>query len=191
MILRGYRYFRRKLYYLRNHRRFAYLAANAMLQRQLRTDGKENISIGDHVIVQKMTWLAAIPLTGSSECKLKIGAGTIIGHFNHIYATRSIIIGTNVLIADKVYITDNLHGYQNPDLPILAQPIKQLQSVSIGNDSWIGENVCIIGANIGCHCVIGANSVVTHNIPDYSVAVGNPAKVIKKYNYKTQEWEKQ
>jgi acetyltransferase-like isoleucine patch superfamily enzyme len=60
----------------------------------------------------------------------------------------------------------------------------------IGEGSWLGENVCVIGASIGKHCVIGANSVVTKDIPDYSVAVGIPAKVIKKYNFNKCEWEK-
>jgi acetyltransferase-like isoleucine patch superfamily enzyme len=55
--------------------------------------------------------------------------------------------------------------------------------------AWLGENVCVIGASIGKNSVIGANSVVTKNIPDYCVAVGSPAKVIKKYNVEKQIWE--
>ena len=62
--------------------------------------------------------------------------------------------------------------------------------VRIGSGSWIGENACILGVIIGKQCVIGANSVVTKDIPDYSVAVGIPAKVIKKYNFETQQWER-
>ena len=58
----------------------------------------------------------------------------------------------------------------------------------IGDDSWIGENVCIIGASIGRHCVIGANAVVTKEIPDYCVAVGNPARVIKRYDFEQKDW---
>lgn len=60
----------------------------------------------------------------------------------------------------------------------------------IGEGSWLGENVCVIGASVGKHCTIGANAVVTKDIPDYSVAVGIPAKVIKQYNFKTQRWER-
>ena len=83
-----------------------------------------------------------------------------------------------------------MHQYDNPNVPIILQPIKQISPVRIGEGSWLGENVCVIGANIGKHCVIGANSVVTHDIPDYSIAVGVPAKVIKKYNFETKVWEK-
>lgn len=61
----------------------------------------------------------------------------------------------------------------------------------IRRDTWIGTNVSIIGnVNIGKHCVIGANSVVTHNIPDYSVAVGCPARVIKRYDFNQNKWVK-
>src|SRR5690606_32270085 len=103
------------------------------------------------------------------------------GNFSHLYATGLVDIGNNVLIADKVYISDNLHSYEDVNIPIWKQPIKQLREVRIGNNSWIGENVCIIGANVGNHCVIGANSVVTKDIPDYCIAVGTPAKIIKRY----------
>lgn len=63
--------------------------------------------------------------------------------------------------------------------------------VSIGDDTWIGTNVVIVGTvEIGKHCVIGANSVVTHDIPDYCVAAGSPCKVLKRYNIVTREWER-
>lgn len=155
----------------------------------LQLDGKKNISIGKYVSIHYKSWLAAMPLTGE-KVELVIEDGTVIGHFAHIYATRSIHIEKKVLIADKVYISDNLHGYENPKLPIIDQPIVQKKPVIIGEGSWIGENVCIIGASVGKHCVIGANSVVTKDIPDNSVAVGSPAKVIKKYNSETKLWEK-
>jgi len=75
-------------------------------------------------------------------------------------------------------------------MPILKQPIKQLPPMTIGDGTWLGENVCVLGVSIGKNCVIGANSVVTKEIPDYSVAVGAPARIIKKYNLNTNRWEK-
>jgi acetyltransferase-like isoleucine patch superfamily enzyme len=173
-----------------NRDKFAFLAPNAFVQKLLRIEGKENIYIGENVVIQKMTWLAAVPITKYSRCCLKIEKGSIIGNFNHIYATECIHIEENVLIADKVYIADNLHQYTEPYIPIMKQPILQLKSIKIGSGSWIGENVCIIGANIGKHCIIGANAVVTNDIPDYSVAVGIPAKVIKRYNHQMCQWER-
>lgn len=173
----------------RNARKFRAFGKSSSVDRPLRVDGPENIIIGSSVSIKYKTWLAAMPQTDTKQPKLIIEDGSIIGSFNHIYATNEISIGKNVLIADKVYISDNLHSYTDPSIPIMNQPIKQLTKVSIGDGSWIGENVCIIGASIGRNSVIGANSVVTRNIPDFCVAVGAPARVIKQYNHNTQKWE--
>ncbi|HHQ4611724.1 MULTISPECIES: DapH/DapD/GlmU-related protein [Aeromonas] len=62
--------------------------------------------------------------------------------------------------------------------------------MNIGDNVWIGEGVSIVGASIGRNSVVGANSVVTHDIPEYSVAVGSPARVIKQYNFEMKRWEK-
>ncbi|QOG03784.1 DapH/DapD/GlmU-related protein [Flavobacterium sp. MDT1-60] len=190
MIKKIYKSLNRRIYYILNKKKYRFISSTAIVQKLLRIDGKENISIEKRVVIQKMTWIAAVPLTNEDNCELSIGEGSIIGHFNHIYATKEIIIGKNVLTADKVYISDNLHQYENIELPIMFQGIKQLSNVRIGDGSWIGENVCIIGASIGENCVIGANSVVTKDIPDYCVAVGAPARIIKKYNIILQKWEK-
>jgi acetyltransferase-like isoleucine patch superfamily enzyme len=156
----------------------------------LKIDGKKNIEIGEHVSISYRTWLACLSLTGEKKPVLHIGNHSTIGNFNHIYATKSIIIEDYVLTADKVYITDNLHGYENIQNPIMQQPIKQINPVIIGTGTWLGENVCVLGAKIGKHCVIGANAVVTKDIPDYSVAAGIPAKVIKRYDFEKKEWQK-
>ena len=156
----------------------------------LHINGAGNIEIGNRVNIQYKTWLAALPHTGEKECLLKIKDGATIGHFNHIYATKSIIIEENVLTADKVYISDNLHGYADVTTPIKNQPVIQNREVVIGAGSWLGENVCVLGAKIGKQCVVGANSVVTKDVPDYSVVVGIPAKIIKRYCFDSKTWRK-
>lgn len=152
--------------------------------------GSKGIYIGSNVRIQKLSWIQSSPLTGFLCSELRIGDNTTIGHFNHIIATKSVIIGRNVLTADKVYISDNIHGYEDVSEPIKRQKIVQKNEVVIGDESWLGENVCVIGARIGKHCVIGANSVVTKDIPDYCIAVGQPARIIKRYDFKTNEWRK-
>lgn len=169
---------------------FKCFGKKSRIDKPLRVNGKNFIELGDNVIVHPYSWLECQTLTGCPTPKLKIGKNSTIGHFNHIYATQSIVLEDYVLTADKVYISDNFHSYENPDRPIITQPIKQVNPVRIGEGSWLGENVCVIGASIGKHCTIGANSVVTHDIPDYSVAVGAPARVIKQYNFETKQWEK-
>ena len=153
-------------------------------------DGPKRIFIGDKVLISYYGWLAAVPHTGNQQCKLSIGDGTYIGRFCHIYATSKIGIGKKVLMADKVYISDNLHGHTDIDIAVIDQPIVQANEVTIGDGSWLGENVCIIGASIGKHCVIGANAVVTKNIPDHCIATGIPAKIIKRFNFETKAWQK-
>lgn len=173
-----------------NRKHFVKIGKRTRIYSPLKVYSRENISIGNNVKIEYKTWLAATPLDDAYSCKLEIGDGTCIGHFNHIYATRSIIIGRNVLTADKVYITDNFHGHEDISTPIMFQPLKQLGEVIIGDGSWLGENVCVLGVKIGKNCVIGSNSVVTKNIPDFSVAVGIPAVIIKRYNTGLKKWGK-
>lgn len=174
---------------LLNKYRFGRFGNRSYIKSALRIDYPKNIYIGNNVFVGYKSWLASVPLTGEKS-KLIIEDGCVLGNFNHIYATNSVVIHKEVLTADKVYISDNLHGYDNINIPIMYQPIIQKKIVEIGEGSWLGENVCIIGASIGKHCVVGANSVVTKDIPDFSVAVGSPAKVIKKFDIHLNKWVK-
>lgn len=169
---------------------FAAFGSQSKILKPTGIDGPKRIFIGNKVLISCYGWLAANPLTGNKNCKLIIGDGTYIGRFAHIYATSKIEIGKKVLIADKVYISDNLHGYKNINMPVIDQPIVQTNEVVIGDGAWLGENVCIVGASVGKNCVIGANAVVTKNIPDYCIAVGIPAQIIKRYNFETNVWQK-
>ncbi len=152
--------------------------------------GAKRIFIGSKVYINDKGWLACEPLTGDADAKLIIGDGTYIGRFSHIYATSKIEIGKKVLMADKVYISDNLHSYENIEMPVIDQPIKQTNQVIIGDGAWLGENVCVIGARVGRNSVIGANSIVNKDIPDYCVAIGSPAIIIRRYNFETKQWQK-
>jgi len=161
---------------------------NSVIINPLKIGG--GISVGDDVRIAYKCWIEANPLAGADTAEIDIRDGCRIGNFNEIYATKSIILEKDVLTADRVYISDNLHGYEDPDVSIWRQPIKQNgDEVRIGEGSWLGVGVAVVGASIGRHCVIGANAVVTHDIPDYSVAVGIPARVIKRYNPETGRWE--
>jgi acetyltransferase-like isoleucine patch superfamily enzyme len=153
-------------------------------------DGHSRIFIGSKVYINDKAWLACEPLTGDAGAKLIIGDGTYIGRFSHIYATSKIEIGKKVLMADKVYISDNLHSYENIGMPVIDQPIKQTNPVFIGDGAWLGENVCIIGASVGKNSVIGANSIVTKDIPDHCVALGAPAIITRRYNFDNNQWQK-
>lgn len=153
-------------------------------------DGHKNIYIGSRVFVNDHGWLACLPLTGNKNCRLNIGDGTYIGRFCHFYATSKIDIGVKVLIADRVYIADNFHEFSDVKVPVIDQGVRQTNEVTIGDGAWLGENVSVIGASVGKQSIIGANSVVTKDIPDYCVAVGSPARIIKRFSFEKQEWLK-
>lgn len=162
---------------------------NLLINSPLKIDGLKKISLGDNVRIGYKSWISGSVIDEKSG-HLQIGSGCAIGNFNHIFAVNSIKIGDNVLTADKVYISDNLHEYKDIHTPIIRQGIRKTKEVKIGDGTWIGENVCIIGVTIGKNCVVGANSVVTKDVPDYSIVAGIPAKIIKKYNQQTNTWER-
>ena len=157
--------------------------------------GKKSIDFG-----KKLTtgYYCRIEAYGTShEKSLVFGNNVQINDFVHIAALDSVKIGNNVLIASKVFITDLEHGsyrgneYDSvPDSIVKDRPLSS-KPVFIKDNVWIGEYVSVLpGVTIGENSIIGANSVVTKNIPANSIAVGSPAKIIKKYNFETSRWEK-
>jgi len=160
-----------------------------MIHSPFRLDGASGIDIGQSTLFQRGAWLYCCGIEGEvPPASLKVGEGCVFGYNNHITSVRDVEIGDHVLTANNVYISDNVHAYEDISRPIIQQPVKFKAAVSIGSGSWIGENVCIIGASVGKNCVIGANAVVSRDIPDYSVAVGIPAMVIKQYDQQSQKW---
>lgn len=108
----------------------------------------------------------------------------------HLTCANKIVIEEYAAIGANVTITDIVHPYEDVSLPVELQNI-EVKSVCIGSGSKIYNNAVILpGVTIGKHCVIGANSVVTHSMPDYSVAVGSPAHVVRRYNFSSKQWEK-
>ena len=168
--------------------RFGRCGRNVLLYAPFRVDGGEHIGLGDCTVMQRGAWLYCEPSEGQSG-RLHVGSGCVFGYNNHITAVRDVVIEDHVLTANNVYISDNLHSYEDVGVPIMHQPVRFKNAVVIGEGSWIGENVCIIGASVGKNCVVGANSVVTHDIPDFSVAVGSPAVVIRYYDRSAGRWE--
>lgn len=168
--------------------KFHKIGSRTIIFDPLQMDNTRTIEIGNNTFIAHKSWLMGS--MEKNEPTLKIGDGVRIGHFAHIVALKSVTIENDVLLADKVYIADSGHSFEDVLKPVLYQPAKILREVRIGEGSWIGENVCIYGASVGKHSVIGANSVVTKDIPAFCVAVGCPAKVIKRYDFEKKEWIK-
>lgn len=123
---------------------------------------------------------------------LQLGENCKIGDNVHIVASRQVTVGDNCLFASHIFISDTNHGTgeDDPMTPPDSRPLSA-NPVSIGNNVWLGEGVAVLpGAKIGDGCIIGAHAVVKGEIPPYTVAVGAPAKPVKKYNFDTNIWER-
>ena len=145
---------------------------------------EQYIQIGSNTMIGSHVALSAGMVPGQ-QCVtnpvVRIGDRCLIGRGSGIVGHLAIDIGNDVWTGHHSYITDQNHGYEIVDLPISMQTQVE-KPVVVGEGSWIGAGSVILpGAHIGKHVAIGANSVVNGNIPDYSVAVGSPAKVIKQY----------
>jgi len=139
----------------------------------LRVDAKAHVRIGQRCIIDNDM---VMEIAGHFE----VGARTIFGHHCTIAAKESVLIGEDCLIAEMVSIRDHDHTYRRMDIPVREQGAT-CAPVKIGRDVWIGAKATITkGVVIGDHAIIGANAVVTKNIPENAVAVGVPAKVIKR-----------
>lgn len=149
--------------------------------------GAKYISVGRNCYIGSNVQLSAwdsMALNGSTYIpSIVIGDGTSIGDESHITAINKITFGENVLLGKKVLISDNAHGFtslSNMRTPPLDRKMFSKGEVVIGNNVWIGEKSSILAnVHIGEGSIIGANSVVTKDIPAFCVAAGNPAKVLK------------
>lgn len=169
---------------------FGSLGTHSRIMKPLKFRNPQNIYIGAHVTIHKHTWLFTAPTAGDLAPKMSIGDGTTIGNFNHITCINRVEIGRKVLTADRVHISDNTHGFEDPNTPVIDQPVRSKGPVVIEDGTWLGENVSVLSCHIGRNCVIGANAVVTKDVPDFCVAVGAPARVIKRFNCASGKWER-
>lgn len=118
----------------------------------------------------------------------------IIGSKSRVGLSNTIIgpvhIGNNINMAQNIVVSGLNHGYQDIHTPIREQECST-NLVTINDDSWIGANsVIVAGVTIGKHCIVAAGSVVTKDVPNYSIVAGNPAKIIKQYDHKSQTWKR-
>jgi acetyltransferase-like isoleucine patch superfamily enzyme len=158
--------------------------------------GRKYIHIGKGFTTGKGCRFEVYPIN-KKVGTLIIGQDVQLNDYVHITAMQSVIIGNNVLMASKIYISDCTHGFYgdndvhtNPNIAPINREYS-VKPVEIQDNVWIGESVSILpGVVIGKGSIIGANSVVTKNIPDYVIAVGIPATPIKKYNFESNKWVK-
>ena len=164
---------------------FASFGKTSRIAKGVTLVGGANICIGNKCSIGQYSALTVWTEESDKEYpELKIGDGVSIGAFNHITCTNKIVIGDGVLIGKFVTVTDNSHGntdYASLHIKPNDRDVVSKGPVIIGNNVWIGDKATILpGVTIGDGAVIAANAVVTKDVPAYSVAAGNPARIIKK-----------
>ncbi len=150
------------------------------------------VSLGDRVRILRNTNINLHPMDRHSErILLTLGNDVIISENCYISACNSIIIEENVGISPNVMIIDATRKPGDIDRPSKEEDLTKGGYVKIGADSWVAYSACILpNVTIGRHAIIGALSVVNCDIPPYSLAVGSPAKVVKRYDFSKEAWVK-
>lgn len=159
--------------------RFLAFGQNSILHRPNWVYGPHRISIGNNVLALHGLWLAAErPTWDRPDPAIVIGDGVAVRPYCTISASERIVIEDDVVIAAFTTVIDSDHTWDAGHPNVLYNPVRTAP-IRIGRGTWLGERVAVLrGSNIGQFCLIGANSVVKGTIPDRSIAVGSPARVV-------------
>lgn len=152
--------------------------------------GARYIEIGARTLVGRNAMLLALDRYAGEtyEPSMRIGDDTRIGQNFLASCTGEFRIGSRVVISQNVHVGDTLHRYDDPDVPVIDQPMTR-GYVIVADDAFIGVNAVILpNVRVGRHAVIGAGAVVTRDVPDFCVAAGNPARIIRRYDAARGGW---
>jgi len=139
------------------------------------------LEVGEGTLFEPNVWLT-IP----GEARVRIGAGSFLNIGVMVAAHELVEIGDNCMFANGCFVTDASHRFDDPDRPVTWQGFTSKGPTRVGDNVWCGANVVITsGVTIGERCVIGANSVVTQDLPARTICAGAPAKVLREISYKS------
>jgi acetyltransferase-like isoleucine patch superfamily enzyme len=140
---------------------------------------EQRLQIGEHVLFEPGVWL-----TAPDGARIRIGQGTFLNLGVMIASAGVVEVGEHCMFANGCFITDADHRFDDPKRPVPWQGFTSKGPTRVGDNVWCGAHVVITGGvTVGERCVIGANSVVTQDIPPFSIAAGVPAKVLRRIEY--------
>jgi acetyltransferase-like isoleucine patch superfamily enzyme len=140
-------------------------------------DGR--LQIGEHTVLEPTVWI-----TVGDSARVRIGSGTSLNMGVMVAAAGLVEIGDHCMLANGCFVTDANHRFDDPEKPVPWQGFTSKGPTRIGDNVWLGAHAVVTsGVTIGERCVIGAGAVVTADIPPFSIAVGNPARVIRTIEY--------
>lgn len=174
-------------------RRFKSCGRNFNTGKDIIIQNPQCITIGNNVGIGKEAgFYPCVHYAGIKyNPEIIIGDNVWIGIRNSFAAINKVQIGNNVLFAGFVHITDHSHGYEDIEKPINGQQLIHKGPVIIEDDCWLGFSCEVLsGVHIGKHSIIAARAVVTKDVPPYTIVAGNPARIVKQYNFDTKKWEK-
>lgn len=182
-----------KLHYLKWRKRIGSNKGKFSISGGVIINNPQCLHLGYSVGIGSNTFIGpVISYAGESYSpKIIIGDKTWVGKNCSIASIDKVEIGKNVLFAGYVHITDHSHGYEDIAKPIAPQKLISKGPVIIEDDCWLGFSCEILsGVHIGKHSIVAARAVVTKDVPPYSIVAGNPARIVKQYNFETEQWEK-
>jgi len=137
------------------------------------------LQVGRHALLEPNVWL-----TGPAPARIRVGSGSFLNLGVMVAAAELVEIGDHCMLANGCFVSDASHRFDDPDRPVPWQGFTSRGPTRLGDNVWCGANVVITsGVTVGERCVIGANSVVTRDLPPFSLAAGAPAAVLRKVDY--------
>lgn len=162
--------------------RYISLGNNVFIGRYCSINGlsREGVKIGNRVRIREFSWIQVTSELHQPGTGITIGDRTYVGPYCYLGAGGGLAIGQDVLIGGFVQFLAENHHFSDPSIPIRVQGVSR-KGICVGDDVWIGNNAIILdGISIGKGSVVGAGSIVTHDVAPFSVVAGNPARLIRK-----------